>query len=156
MKGILWGMGGAVVIAALASLPKPGAGGDPTIAAAQTFLRAERLYPGEITGARDRETEAAIRRFQMLRRLRVTGMLDGPTRAGMRLPAAAPTPSLPWIGSSAQAEADRRFLEHLEQAAPSPPSPPAAPAPVAEASPRPGRKEPPPPHAPRHRNPRRR
>lgn len=92
-----------------AAVPK--AESDEVLASAQAFLKEQRLYPGKVTGVVDRETEAAIRRFQMLHSLTVTGRLDEATLARMALPPVTP----------AVADADRRFLRELEAPAGSPP-----------------------------------
>ncbi len=105
MRGVIWGICGVIVAGVLASAPRTER--DAKIAAVQTLLREQRLYPGEITGINDRETEAAIRRFQMLRSLRVTGSLNEETLARMNLPTASPPPA-------AVVEADREFLRGLQ------------------------------------------
>lgn len=69
--------------------PKAHAAGtppDPQILTVQTLLREEQLYPGEATGILDKDTESAIRHYQMLHELRVTGVLDRSTRSAMHLP----------------------------------------------------------------------
>lgn len=90
---------------------------DPSVASAQAVLRERSLYPGEITGVFDRETQAAIRRFQIVRGLRVTGSLDSKTLLALNLREALP---------QAVMEADRQFLHKL------PPLPVAERAPFAE------------------------
>lgn len=96
---------------------------DQQIAKAQTVLRELHLYQGEITGTLDVETQAALRRFQMLRDLRVTGALDDATLERLRLP------------TSSMLAADRDFLNHTTAPPPTvaekPPQPPPAPAPTA-------------------------
>lgn len=107
----------------IAALPTPAAAppADPQVTAAQTLLKEADLYQGEITGVLDYPTQAALRRFQMLRNLRVTGSMDDLTLAQLHLP---PT---------SQVKADREFLQEPpanppavaeESAPPSPLSPP--------------------------------
>lgn len=101
-------------------------GNDPQVAAAQQLLARAQLYAGEITGELDRPTEAALRQFQMLRNLPVTGRMDDDTVAQLHLP---PRDVI---------LADREFLEN---SAPMPPppapvaAPPAAPNPTATPAP---------------------
>ena len=63
-----------------------------TIAAAQAFLQERALYRGPVNGERDEPTVAAIRRYQMLRELPVSGELDAATLHAMLALAPAPAP----------------------------------------------------------------
>jgi len=83
-------------------------GGDPQIAAAQQLLQRAQLYTGEITGELDRKTEMALRHFQMLRNLPVTGKMDEGTVAQLHLP---PKDLI---------LADREFLENAPPPVPDP------------------------------------
>ena len=80
-------------------------GADSYVVDLQNILREERVYYGEINGVADERTIAAIRHYQILHGLRVTGRLDDATLAVMHLPAPAPHPQV--------ISEDRRFLERL-------------------------------------------
>ena len=84
---------------------------DPEIAATQALLREERLFRGKCNGVWDTQTEAAVRRFQMIHGLRVTGRLDSPTSETMGLPQFTPP---------AVREADQKFLQEQFAARPGP------------------------------------
>jgi len=81
---------------------------EPPVAAVQALLRQERLYSGPVNGVEDRETVAAIRRYQILHGLRATGRLEADTLRAMLLPA----PSAP----GALSAADQELLRELAQA----------------------------------------
>jgi len=81
---------------------------EPPLAAVQALLRQERLYSGPVNGVEDRETVAAIRRYQILHGLRATGRLEADTLRTMLLPA----PSAPGELSAA----DQELLRELAQA----------------------------------------
>lgn len=86
------------------------------VAQAQAFLKHRRLYDGEVHGRIDQRTAAALRRYQMMHRLRPSGRLDAETEGRMSVETRLPSLQ----------EEDRRFLETVR-----PPSPP----PVAEQAP---------------------
>lgn len=103
----------AVALAVLPLLPEAHASGqpapsDPQILAVQTVLREEQLYPGEVNGVFDVETEAAIRHYQILHELRVTGKLDSGTRSAMHLPEKAVPEKI--------IQEDQRFLRDVATA----------------------------------------
>ena len=81
---------------------------EPPVAAVQALLRQERLYSGPVNGVEDRETVAAIRRYQILHGLRATGRLETDTLRSMLLPAPPPPGEL--------TTADRELLRELAQA----------------------------------------
>ena len=81
---------------------------EPPFAAVQALLRQERLYSGPVNGVEDKETVAAIRRYQILHGLRATGRLEADTLRTMLLPA----PS----SSGALSAADQELLRELAQA----------------------------------------
>lgn len=114
MRSFAWVVGFTVltlVLAAARWAPPP----DPLIREAQRSLSEQRLYSGPINGLYDRDTAAAIRRFQMLHEMTATGRLDRITSSRMRLPEYTPTPS------TAVIEEDREFLRSLKPLEPSPP-----------------------------------
>jgi peptidoglycan hydrolase-like protein with peptidoglycan-binding domain len=70
---------------------------DPAIASAQQALKEQGFYYGEITGRKDADTTAAIRRYQIRNGLKITGELDAETQRllGSGLgPARRTTPSM--------------------------------------------------------------
>ena len=74
---------------------------DPAVESVQQVLKDQGFYYGEITGAKDAETTAAVRRFQIRNGLQVTGELNAETRkslgvGGAPVPRATP-PSAPVI-----------------------------------------------------------
>ena len=83
---------------------------DPFVVSVQNLLREEGVFPDDSTGVLDARTIAALRHYQILNRLRVTGRLDDPTLAAMRL-----TPPLPPPEVMAE---DRRFLKGLAKPRP--------------------------------------
>ena len=128
--GLLCAMGVALAPTSASDLP------EPPVAAVQALLRQERLYSGPVNGVEDRQTVAAIRRYQILHGLRATGRLEADTLRAMLLPV-----------PSAQGElsaADQELLRELAQA-PLPdavaerrkPIPPGEPPAVAPATPKP-------------------
>jgi peptidoglycan hydrolase-like protein with peptidoglycan-binding domain len=73
---------------------------DQTIESAQQMLKDQGFYYGEITGERNSDTTAAIRRYQIRNGLQITGELDDATLRSLHSstatspqPAAANTPS---------------------------------------------------------------
>jgi LysM repeat protein len=76
---------GAVLVAALAATPATLASGsrNPQTAGLQVALRAEGLYRGPIDAISGPETVAAVREFQRIQGLPVTGLADARTRAAM-------------------------------------------------------------------------
>ena len=107
MDCVRWilGLGGAIGLslagARAADVP------EPPLAAVQALLRQERLYSGAVNGVENRETVAAIRRYQILHGLRATGRLEAETLRAMLLPA-PPAPG-------ALSAADQELLRELAQ-----------------------------------------
>ncbi len=58
---------------------------DETIASAQRALKNQGFYYGEITGRKDADTSAAIRRYQIRNGLKITGELDSETQRSLRV-----------------------------------------------------------------------
>src|SRR3954447_22144010 len=90
---------------------------DPAIASIQQKLKDQGFYYGEVTGQKDADTTAAIRRYQIRNGLKITGDLNPETQKslGVKGNAAAPAPSPP-RPSGTPATQDLR-----DEPAPSPP-----------------------------------
>ena len=58
---------------------------DETIASAQRALKGQGFYYGEITGRKDADTTAAIRRYQIRNGLKITGELNTETQRSLRV-----------------------------------------------------------------------
>src|SRR5437773_3375198 len=70
-----------VVVALIATVPSALAGGlNPQIAGLQVALRAQGLYHGAIDAVSGPHTVAAVRAFQRIHGLPVTGLVDGRLR----------------------------------------------------------------------------
>lgn len=66
--------------------------GDDAVTSAQQALKDQGFYYGKITGRKDADTIAAIRRYQIRNGLKITGELNTETQRSLRLtPSAAPT-----------------------------------------------------------------
>src|SRR6266404_6493833 len=72
---------------------------DPTVQQAQEALKERGFYYGEVTGQKNADTTAAIRRFQIRNGLQVTGDLNDETLLALKSPSssaavatATPTP----------------------------------------------------------------
>lgn len=63
---------------------------DSTIASVQQTLKDQGFYYGEITGTKDADTVAAIRRYQIRNGLQITGELNAETQKSLGLRGAAP------------------------------------------------------------------
>lgn len=57
---------------------------DDAVASAQQALRDQGFYYGEVTGRKDADTTAAIRRYQIRNGLKITGELDNETQRSLR------------------------------------------------------------------------
>lgn len=72
---------------------------DPAVAAAQEKLKSQGFYYGAITGQKDADTVAALRRFQIRNGLKITGALDSETQRSLNLAPSAgttrPAPTAP-------------------------------------------------------------
>jgi peptidoglycan hydrolase-like protein with peptidoglycan-binding domain len=66
---------------------------DPQISAAQQVLKDQGFYYGAITGTKDADTTAAIRRYQIRNGLQITGDLNAETRKSLRISGGAPAPA---------------------------------------------------------------
>ena len=77
---------------------------DETIARAQQALKDQGFYYGEVTGEKNAEMTAAIRRFQIRNGLQITGELNSDTmRSLVATPSATPQPA-PQIASTPRPE----------------------------------------------------
>jgi peptidoglycan hydrolase-like protein with peptidoglycan-binding domain len=97
---------------------------DPAISSAQQKLKDAGFYYGEITGEKDADTTAAIRRYQIRNGLRITGEMDAETRKSLGL-ASKPAPPQPRPANtpppnSTSPQDDPRF----PRSTPPPPRPP--------------------------------
>ena len=112
---------------------------DPQIAAVQQALKDQGFYYGEITGTKDADTTAAIRRYQIRNGLQITGELNAETQKslGVKGPAAAATPRPSPPARSATPPPDTSDRRDDEAVAPETPPSRAEPFP-AEPVPRPG------------------
>lgn len=68
---------------------------DQAIASAQRKLKDQGFYYGEITGTKDADTTAAIRRYQIRNGLKITGELNSETQRSLGLNATAPATPRP-------------------------------------------------------------
>src|ERR1700750_1963263 len=69
---------------------------DQTVATVQHKLKDQGFYYGEVTGQKDTETTAALRRYQIRNGLQITGEINAETQRSLGLaPQSAPTPPRP-------------------------------------------------------------
>ncbi len=74
---------------------------DPAVASVQQTLKEQGFYYGKISGTKDAETTAAIRRFQIRNGLQINGELNAETQKSLGLkpgtvsPRSAPAPPVP-------------------------------------------------------------
>ncbi len=86
-----------LVLAILCAVNFARAQSDPAIASTQQILKDQGFYYGEITGKKDADTIAALRRYQIRNGLQVTGELNAETQKalgvkGTTAPAPVPVP----------------------------------------------------------------
>lgn len=93
---------------------------DETIASAQQALKDQGFYYGEITGRKDADTTAAIRRYQIRNGLKITGDLDTETQRSLRMNA-LPSTSPRKLPQQQPAEDDSSSRDE-EPGSPEPPS----------------------------------
>ena len=95
---------------------------DPTIESAQLALKEQGFYYGEITGEKNADTTAAVRRYQIRNGLEITGELNEETLRSLRSDAAAsPQPSATNAPSRKEDRSQLRDESSLENADTSPP-----------------------------------
>src|SRR3954470_7687952 len=68
---------------------------DDAIASAQQALKNQGFYYGEITGRKDADTIAAIRRYQIRNGLKITGELNTETQRSLRITRSVAPPTVP-------------------------------------------------------------
>lgn len=68
---------------------------DPAIASVQQKLKDQGFYYGEVSGQKDADTTAAIRRYQIRNGLKITGDLDAETQKSLGVKGAAPAAPAP-------------------------------------------------------------
>jgi N-acetylmuramoyl-L-alanine amidase len=97
---------------------------DQTIESAQQALKDQGFYYGEITGRKDADTTAAIRRYQIRNGLKITGGLDTETQRSLRMGGAesARTTATP-AKSPSDETSDLRDNSSSARAAPAAPPP---------------------------------
>ena len=78
----------ALLFAALVS-----AQADPQVASAQQALKDQGFYYGAVTGTKDADTTAAVRRYQIRNGLQITGELTAETRKSLGVAGGAPAPT---------------------------------------------------------------
>ena len=111
-------IGLAIFLAAIAI-----ARADDTVAQAQQALKTQGFYYGQITGEKNADTTAAIRRFQIRNGLQVTGELNSDTMRALvssnptPAPTAAPPRATPYVAAQ-PAPDDEEDLAEPSQGAP--------------------------------------
>jgi peptidoglycan hydrolase-like protein with peptidoglycan-binding domain len=73
---------------------------DDTVASAQQALKDQGFYYGAISGRKDADTIAAIRRYQIRNGLKITGELNAETQRSLRATGAAPSTRMPQPSSN--------------------------------------------------------
>ena len=66
---------------------------NPQVASAQQALKDQGFYYGAVTGTKDTDTTAAIRRYQIRNGLQITGELNAETRKSLGVTGSAPAPT---------------------------------------------------------------
>lgn len=83
-----------ILVLAAVCLLAPGVWADALIASVQQKLKDQGFYYGEVTGQKDADTTAAIRRYQIRNGLQITGELNAETQRSLEVKGpAAPAPS---------------------------------------------------------------
>src|SRR5215210_4524978 len=70
---------------------------DPLTASIQQTLKDQGFYYGEITGQKDADTTAAIRRYQIRNGLQITGELNAETQKSLGVQGKAPVAPVPAV-----------------------------------------------------------
>jgi peptidoglycan hydrolase-like protein with peptidoglycan-binding domain len=79
----------AILVAAICCAAASAARADATTASAQRALKDQGFYYGEVTGQKDADTTAAVRRYQIRNGLKITGDLSAETLKSLRIAGAA-------------------------------------------------------------------
>lgn len=111
---------------------------DENVRALQNRLKAGGFYFGEVNGRYDKDTAAAVTRYQIRNGLQITGKLDEPTRHALGIAATEPKVPTPKFGEdvwrylrkSDQASIQRLMTEETEVSKPSKAPPLKAPQPA--------------------------
>ena len=94
----------SVILAAAICMIAAESRADSTIASAQQKLKDQGFYYGEVTGAKDADTSAAIRRYQIRNGLKITGELNDETAKSLgakgRVAESTPTPAPPHVSAT--------------------------------------------------------
>ena len=98
MKRILW-LAGILFLALIGPLRA-----DDAVASAQQTLKAQGFYYGKITGRKDADTIAAIRRYQIRNGLKITGELNTETQRSLGVTANVAPSTVPQPSSRAPSE----------------------------------------------------
>ena len=102
---------------------------DDAVTAAQQALKSQGFYYGEITGKKDADTTAAIRRYQIRNGLKITGELNTETQRSLRIsgfqePTTVPQQQPSNEPSDLHQRADRSHISPPPYRSPREPSPP--------------------------------
>jgi peptidoglycan hydrolase-like protein with peptidoglycan-binding domain len=101
---------GFFALALLLFLPLVSARGDANIASAQQALKDQGFYYGPVTGHKDADTTAALRRYQIRNGLKITGDLNAETERSLGITAGD--------HGAAPAQTPREPVRPLEEATP--------------------------------------
>lgn len=88
---------------------------DDTVRAVQTRLKAGGFYFGEITGDYDKDTAAAVTRYQIRNGLQITGKLDEQTAYALGVSEIKPTVPSPRFGEDVWRYLRKSDREHIER-----------------------------------------
>jgi peptidoglycan hydrolase-like protein with peptidoglycan-binding domain len=114
-----------VIVAALALCGNIArAQGDGSIASVQQALKDQGFYYGEVTGRKDADTSAAIRRYQIRNGLQITGDLNAETRKSLGVKGGTPTARATPTAAPRQPAAQPTPRQLPPQPPPSAPVPP--------------------------------
>jgi peptidoglycan hydrolase-like protein with peptidoglycan-binding domain len=113
-----------ILLAAICFLGVPQARADAQIASVQQSLKDQGFYYGEITGTKDADTTAAIRRYQIRNGLQITGELNAQTLKALGMKVTTPSaPVPPSRGSTPPDRSDLRDHSPVQPEARTPSAP---------------------------------